>query len=481
MLSRFSFLLFFAFCSLNAQQTYVPDDGFEQHLIYYGYDDVLDNYVLTSNINTIEYLELNRNIEDIEDLTGLENFINLKNLIIFAISAPEVDLSNNLLLEDFNIHSQYTNQIDFSQNQNLKKASISYVQLDLIDLSNKPLLEEVFIYYYNGQVNLSQTPNLRKVELDLNFFLSEIDFTDSPLLEDVHISVAPLTEIDFSQNPNLKKLYILINPLEEIDVSNNILLEDFSLLNTHMPQLDLSQNINLKSLTLEYSSITEIDLSNNLLLESLILRNQYLSDLNLSNNVNLKQLSVLDGNFYTIDTSNLPLLEYLNLDNFIIDFIDLSNNTNLENVRIYNLYGLDYFNLQNGNNTNITNFYSISNDVLNCIQVDDPVWSEENWNSIDDHTSFESFCEIILDTNDIKSAEKIKFYPNPVENILTIENTDLKIDKINLIDVSGKTVLTKSLNTNPIKLNLKSYPKGIYFLQLVSGEKIIQTEKIIKK
>jgi hypothetical protein len=43
----------FLLCSLilQAQTTYVPDDNFEQALIDYGYDDVLDDYVLTSNIS----------------------------------------------------------------------------------------------------------------------------------------------------------------------------------------------------------------------------------------------------------------------------------------------------------------------------------------------------------------------------------------------------------------------------------------------
>ena len=35
------------------QLTYVPDDNFEQELINLGYDNVLDDYVLTANINTV--------------------------------------------------------------------------------------------------------------------------------------------------------------------------------------------------------------------------------------------------------------------------------------------------------------------------------------------------------------------------------------------------------------------------------------------
>ena len=42
-------LICFPLISL-AQQTHVPDDGFEQALILQGYDIVLDDSVLTANI-----------------------------------------------------------------------------------------------------------------------------------------------------------------------------------------------------------------------------------------------------------------------------------------------------------------------------------------------------------------------------------------------------------------------------------------------
>jgi hypothetical protein len=61
-----------------SQKTYVPDDNFEQHLINLGYDNVLDDSVLTSNINTVSYLVLYSTL--IIDLTGLEDFANLTEL-----------------------------------------------------------------------------------------------------------------------------------------------------------------------------------------------------------------------------------------------------------------------------------------------------------------------------------------------------------------------------------------------------------------
>ena len=45
------------------QLTYIPDDGFK--LILLGYDDVMDNYVITDNISSITNLQINYQIEDL--------------------------------------------------------------------------------------------------------------------------------------------------------------------------------------------------------------------------------------------------------------------------------------------------------------------------------------------------------------------------------------------------------------------------------
>ena len=58
--------LFFLFTVLApasmlwGQNTYVPDDNFEQALIDLGYDDVLDDFVVTDSISGVTDLVLNR-------------------------------------------------------------------------------------------------------------------------------------------------------------------------------------------------------------------------------------------------------------------------------------------------------------------------------------------------------------------------------------------------------------------------------------
>ena len=78
------------------QQTYVPDDNFEQGLINLGYDNILDDYVLTVNINTVTFLNVNN--QNIADLTGIEDFTALTDLNCGLNPLTSLDVSQNTAL-----------------------------------------------------------------------------------------------------------------------------------------------------------------------------------------------------------------------------------------------------------------------------------------------------------------------------------------------------------------------------------------------
>ena len=63
-----------------AQNTYVPDDKFEQALIDLGYDTTLDDSVLTANISGVTSLDVSS--KEISDLTGIEAFTSLIDLVL---------------------------------------------------------------------------------------------------------------------------------------------------------------------------------------------------------------------------------------------------------------------------------------------------------------------------------------------------------------------------------------------------------------
>ncbi|MAC42289.1 MAG: hypothetical protein CMJ05_10960 [Pelagibacterales bacterium] len=77
--------------------TYIPDDGFEQELIDSGYDDVLDNFVKTSNIISVSYLGFSPNT--VSDLTGIEDFTSLTHLSCSDNQITYLDISKNTNLD----------------------------------------------------------------------------------------------------------------------------------------------------------------------------------------------------------------------------------------------------------------------------------------------------------------------------------------------------------------------------------------------
>ena len=87
---------------LHAQKTYVPDNNFEQALIDAGYDDALDDSVLTANISGVTSLS----VEDkqISDLTGIEGFTALELLYCENNQLTTLDVSNNTALTSLYCH-----------------------------------------------------------------------------------------------------------------------------------------------------------------------------------------------------------------------------------------------------------------------------------------------------------------------------------------------------------------------------------------
>ena len=118
----------------NVNYTFVPDNNFEQALIDRGYDDVLDNLVLTSNISSNTALGING--ENISDLTGIEDFISLTRLSCGQNQLVELDLSKNILLEYLYCRGNQLVNLDLSENSLLTSLNCSVNNLESLILNN---------------------------------------------------------------------------------------------------------------------------------------------------------------------------------------------------------------------------------------------------------------------------------------------------------------------------------------------------------
>ena len=114
--------------------TFVPDDNFEQALIALGYDDTLDDYVVTDSISSVTSLVVYN--EGISDLTGIEGFTALTYLNCNGNELTSLDVSSNTALTAMDCGSNQLTSLDVSSNTSLTTLDCDNNSLTSLDLSS---------------------------------------------------------------------------------------------------------------------------------------------------------------------------------------------------------------------------------------------------------------------------------------------------------------------------------------------------------
>jgi len=179
--------------------TYIPDDNFEQALINSGIDSdsILNDSILTNQVIFVESINLvyhwNYNYNDtswqlgqnIDDLTGIEDFISLTYLNFAFNNISTVDLSQNINLKTLYTSNNNLSGIDISSLTQLERFTCRNNQIDSLNLSNNSLLIKLqcennqltSLDLRNGnnlniitsggeKLNLTNNPNLYCVDVD---------------------------------------------------------------------------------------------------------------------------------------------------------------------------------------------------------------------------------------------------------------------------------------------------------------------------
>src|SRR5690554_3205494 len=147
------YFLFFIAVSykITAQITYIPDQGFEQHLINLNIDSdgIINGQVLTSDVENVTELEIfGYDYFELSDLTGIQDFTSLEKLSITFSEITELDVSQNLQLKELNCGNNWLSEIDVSYNTLLEVLYIGnydgdvgpFNMIEEIDLSSNPNL-----------------------------------------------------------------------------------------------------------------------------------------------------------------------------------------------------------------------------------------------------------------------------------------------------------------------------------------------------
>ena len=232
------------------QRTYVPDDIFEGWLIHFGYDDILDDYVLTENINTVEQLYIsdhNNSLTGItlQSLQGLEDFTALKDLEVQASNLAEIDLTGNINLERLFLGSPALTSLDLSKNVKLNSLYFEFANISALDLSKNTGLRAVELQLLPlSLLDISNNTQLEMLTIEGGGF-KELIAIENPVLWHLNLSNSEVEQVDLQLFPNLKELILDDNHLTTLDVSNLRYLESLEVQENQITALDVSTNLNL--------------------------------------------------------------------------------------------------------------------------------------------------------------------------------------------------------------------------------------------
>ena len=188
------------------QTTYVPDDNFEQALIDLGFDDTLDNFVVTDSINSVTVLNVSN--DSISNLTGIEDFTNLRNLHAQSNQLTTVDLTNNDSLELLQLHeNSLTSVSGISNKVNLDHLQLQRNELISVDISGCVSLESPVNLYNNDLTSINLTGNVAMTHFNAkDNELTSIDLSTNDLLEEITLRNNALSELDLTNKPNMNEI-----------------------------------------------------------------------------------------------------------------------------------------------------------------------------------------------------------------------------------------------------------------------------------
>lgn len=489
-----SFLFVTLSAYLSAQNVVFADQNFKNAVLPFN-DTNGDGEISYAEaaVPTAIFIDTNQNITN---LAGVEAFTSLTFLFVKnnAVTAP-LNLTQNTQLQNIRILHGSLPSVNITGLSQLKYLSVNLDYGASLDLTGKPLLEEIFVTgspYTGGMtsINVSQNPMLKKLWISHNS-LTSLDLTQNPLLEELVVqkfnnSPTSLTSVNLSQNPLLKLISLTGHPqLTSIDLTQNPQLQQVNLGGNGLTSLNLSNNPVVTYLAIDHQNFSGgINLTNQPLLETLHASDAMLSSLNLSANTNLKYLTLTNNYLTSINLSMLPQLFRFDAGNNLFTNIDLSNNPGIRYVSFLSNSQMKYINLKNGFNHMI--IYQMASDYGNMPQltgicVDNPLspYAVLVKNAVGANVLMTSNCALLSTAETSENSRSFTIFPVPAGNTLHIQS-DEKLLSYEIFSVSGQKVVGGKFNKGEKEINVSSLGKGHYILSLAT-EKQRYTRKFTKK
>lgn len=411
--------------------------------------------------------------EKISDLTGIEAFVNIKDLHCQENHLSSIDLSNNVLLENIFMNDNQINSFDGSNLSKLTKISANDNNLTSFNLANgnNQLIQQLLLSN-NDQLFCIQLDTDFEAPFDTNYYWQKdakckyndnCDVNNVINIPDNNFKQRLLSEENININQdNEIQYYEAVDYNEAIYVDNNYNTPD----NEKISDLTGIEHFKkLRSLYCSYNKLTSLNVSQNTNLTELLCRDNQLAELDLSQNTNLTELLCSDNQLAELDLSQNTSLTVLHVQRNHLTTLDISQNTNLtklmcnnnqlteldlsQNNKMLTLYcdnnQLTNLNIKNGANESLETLEARSNRLF-CINVDNSDYSntQANWFK-DDAASYNMDCYNI--TYDIIAIPNPIFKQKLLDNLYININQDNEIQEVEANRYTGGIDVSNSYDT----------------------------------
>ncbi|WP_324720406.1 hypothetical protein [Salinimicrobium sp. HB62] len=345
---------------------FIPDNNFEQALIDLGIDSdgIVNHRILRRDAEAVSSLDVSNadsnahlpNVgSKIQDLTGIEAFINLTYLTCHSNELTELDVSANTSLRNLHCPINRIETLILPATETLTWLTFSQNNLAEIDLSGTPNLTNL-TGSWNQLTSIDLTPHVKLTRLNLSGNkLTSIDLTSNIHMDVLQLGVNDLSSIDLKENTKVTWLNLGQNPLTKVDVSKLTSLENLQTQFTQIEVLDLSNNPIISLSTGYNSNIKHLDMRNG--------NNSLVTYFNVTNAPNLtcinadpvvSQAMLNSGKNFSEDCGDFVKIPDTNFEQALIDLgIDSDGvvNTSVlrEDVKNITSLNLNFPELPNGN------------------------------------------------------------------------------------------------------------------------------------
>jgi hypothetical protein len=485
---------------IYSQNVDIPDANFLNALLMLGVDTNEDGLISYAEAEQITALDLSGSWEDpdnISNMKGIEAFVNLNTLDCSVNQLTSLDVTNNTALKELFCYYNQLTSLDVSKNINLEYLNCGGNGLTSLDVSNNTALTTLgCIGNYLTSLDVSNNTSLEYLNCSYNTSLLELycrgnqlttldlsgcnalQYLDCSSPYHYDIDHGELTTLDLSGCNALQYLYCHYNRLTSLDVTDCAALQHLVCWSNDLTSLDVSNNTSLLELHCQNNQLTSLDVSNNTALQWLSIY-----DMPTLHEVCVWTLPFPPEGVVVSDSPNV----YYTTDCSPV-IIEIDTLYQPDNITVASSKDGMIYLVSEGTEKNLATICAVCLDsaiAVANISVDislDGCDNGEYWLYARDESGRLSqpkpFTIMGVGFAD-KSSDQFRIYPNPVNEILTIQSGTRGEHSFQITSLNGQLIYSDSMEGDTHRIDMSPFSKGVYLIRIRS-EEFVSTRKVIK-